>query len=80
MLTRMKKCKQVMKVLLGWAVRDKDGHPYIYPVKPVKVISVWSTPEILYFGFMRLPGDSLPEVKWSDEEPTKVKITIERCE
>ena len=31
-----------------------------------------------YVGFARLVDECFPEVKWSDEEPTKVKITIDK--
>lgn len=65
-----------MKELLGWAARDKDGELYIYPVKPGKYMHTFETYD---FNCMRLPDDCLPEVKWSDKEATKVKITIERC-
>ena len=68
-----------MNELLVWAVRERDGHLYIYPVKPEKSIVAWFASGIISLGFMRLPDLLLPEVKWSDEEPTKVKITIERC-
>lgn len=68
-----------MKVVLGWAARDADGEIYIHPVKPKKIMLIWHSFEDFGLGFMRLPDDSLPEVKWSDEEATKVKITIERC-
>ena len=67
-----------MKELLGWAVRNKDGQIYIFPEKPKKSIITWRTSHFLNLGFMRLSDDSLPEVKWSDKEPTKVKITIEK--
>lgn len=67
-----------MKVLLGWAARDADGEIYIHPVKPKKFMLAWHTFEDYGIGFMRLPDDCLPEVKWSDKEPTKVKLVIDK--
>lgn len=68
-----------MKEFFGWAVRERDGLLYLYPVKPEKSTVAWFASGIISLGFLRLPDLLLPEVKWSDEEPTKVKITIERC-
>ena len=68
-----------MKEPLVWAARDADGELYIYPVKPEKFMLLWHSIDAISLGCMRLPDDSLPEVQWSDKEPTKVKITIERC-
>ena len=57
-----------------WAARDKDGKLFLYRDKPIKDKFVWYSP-----GFsLVLASASFPEVKWSDDEPTKVKITIEK--
>lgn len=57
-----------------WAARDKDGKIYLYRDKPIKDKFVWYSP-----GFsLRLTSASFPEIQWSDEEPTRVKITIEK--
>lgn len=57
-----------------WVARDKSGTLYLYMVKPIKDKFIWYSP-----GFsLVLASASLPEVKWSDDEPTKVKITIEK--
>ena len=57
-----------------WAARDKDGKLYLYRHKPIKDKFIWYSP-----GFsLVLTSASFPEVKWSDEKPTKVKITIEK--
>ena len=63
-----------MKEMEAWAARDKDGKIYLYRYKPIKDKFVWYSP-----GFhLALASASFPEVQWSDEEPTKVKITIEK--
>ena len=55
-----------------WAARDLDGKLFLYRFKPLKNHSVWySTGFSLALG--RTP---FPEIQWSDEEPTKVKLVI----
>ena len=63
-----------MKEMEAWVARDKDGKIYLYRYKPIKDKFVWYSP-----GFhLALASASFPEIKWSDDEPTKVKITIEK--
>ena len=63
-----------MKEMEAWAARDKDGKIYLYRYKPIKDKFVWYSP-----GFhLALASASFPEVQWSDDEPTRVKITIEK--
>ena len=63
-----------MDEIEAWAARDKSGALYLYMVKPIKDKFIWYSP-----GFsLVLASASFPEIKWSDEEPTKVKITIEK--
>ena len=63
-----------MKEIEAWAARDKDEKLYLYRDRPIKDKFVWYSP-----GFsLALGRASFPEVKWSDEEPTKVKIIIEK--
>ena len=58
----------------SWAARDMDGKIFLYRDKPLKDLTVWYSP-----GFsLVLASASFPEIKWSDDEPTKVKITIEK--
>ena len=57
-----------------WAARDKDGKIYLYRYKPIKDKFVWYSP-----GFsLALGRTPFPEIKWSDDEPTKVSITIKK--
>ena len=60
--------------LEGWVARDEDGMLYLYRVKPIKDNFEWYS----YGIHIALASASFPEVQWSDEEPTKVKITIEK--
>ena len=59
-----------------WLARDKDGDLAMYENKPFKdkLADQWT------FGgwFEILPEDWFPEVQWSDEEPTKVKLIIDK--
>ena len=63
-----------MDEIEAWAARDKDGKIFLYRIKPIKDKFVWYSP-----GFsLALGRTPFPEIKWSDDEPTKVKITIEK--
>ena len=58
----------------SWAARDMDGKLFLYRDKPLKDLTVWYSP-----GFsLALGRTPFPEIKWSDDEPTRVKITIEK--
>ena len=58
----------------SWAARDMDGKIVLYRDKPIKDKFVWYSP-----GFsLVLASASFPEIKWSDDEPTKVSITIKK--
>ena len=59
-----------------WLARDKDGELIMYEREPLKdkLVEQWTLGG--WFGF--LPENLFPEVQWSDEEPTKVKLVIEK--
>ena len=65
-----------MEEIKAWISRDKDGDLVMYEDKPFKdkLAGQWA------FGgwFEVLPKDWFPEVQWSDEEPTKVKLIIDK--
>ena len=58
----------------SWAARDMDGKLFLYRDKPIKDKFVWYSPG---FSFV-LASASFPEIKWSDNEPTRVSITIKK--
>ena len=63
-----------MKEMEAWVARDKDGKLFLYRDKPIKDKFIWYSP-----GFsLVLASASFPEIKWSDDEPTKVSITIKK--
>ena len=63
-----------MEKIEAWVARDKDGKLFLYRLKPLKDLTVWYSP-----GFsLALGRTPFPEVKWSDDEPTKVSITIKK--
>lgn len=64
-----------MKTLKAWVARDENGMLYLYPFPPRKYPSKWFPIE--RFEFIEISRESLPEVKWEDEEPTEVSITIQ---
>ena len=63
-----------MNEIESWAARDMDGKIFLYRDKPIKDKFVWYSP-----GFsLVLASASFPEIKWSDDEPTRVSITIKK--
>ena len=63
-----------MKEIELWAARDMDGKLFLYRDKPIKDKFVWYSP-----GFSFVLGRTpFPEIKWSDDEPTRVSITIKK--
>ena len=64
-----------MKEIEAWLARDYNGSIYVYINKPKKLDDTWSFNS---FGFFKLEDSLFPEVKWADEEPTKVKLIIDK--
>ena len=57
-----------------WAARDNNGELYLYRYKPIKDKFEWYS-----LGFsLLLATASFPEIQWSDDEPTRVSITIKK--
>ena len=68
-----------MKRLEAWVARDEDGSLFLYIVKPRKSQSKWMPDGSSgLIELIELSRESFPEVKWEDEEPTKVKIIIDK--
>ena len=59
-----------------WLARDKSGYLYLYKGKPIKYSTYWRRP--LPKDMIQLYNGLFPEVQWSDEEPTKVKLVIDK--
>lgn len=60
-----------------WLARDNDRSLFLYiGCKPRKGADVWVPPII--GQDISLNRDLFPEVQWSDAEPTKVKLIIEK--
>ena len=59
-----------------WIARDKDGTLCLYwgENPPTKIDRLWD------YGsdYVEIDGSLFPEVKWSDDEPTKVKLVIDK--
>ena len=64
-----------------WIARDKDGSLFLYiggiPIKN-RSDNVWIAKELRITDAMLLDKDLFPEVQWSDDEPTKVKLVINK--
>ena len=59
-----------------WLARDEDGTLFLFTQKPSKLKGRWAS--ILGTRRGELPGTMFPEVQWSDNEPTKVKLVIDK--
>lgn len=59
-----------------WLARDEDESLYLYyGQKPVKGLCSWFNGTKDYCNIKK---SLFPEVKWSDDEPTKVKLIIDK--
>lgn len=67
-----------MKEMEAWLARDKDGMLYLYKDKPLRGSEQWHENPVSITGLIELRRELFPEVQWSDDDPTKVKITIEK--
>ena len=69
---------KLQSALKAWVARDENGMLFLYLAPPRKYQSKWR-PNIRadYLGINR---ELFPEVKWEDEEPTEISITIKRNE
>ena len=57
-----------------WLARGEDESLYLYyGQKPIKGLYRWFNGTIDYCNIKK---SLFPEVKWSDDEPTKVKLVI----
>lgn len=65
--------------ITAWLARDYDCYLGLYTSKPIKNEWGWQidSPDA---DFMILRNTLFPQVKWEDEEPTKVELTIKICE
>ena len=68
--------KLTTKGIEMWLARDKDDRLHVYRgEKPKRFLKTWSNSS---FDVSPLPRQWFPEVQWSDDEPTKVKLIIEK--
>ena len=67
-----------MKEIELWAARGEDGMLYLYRDKPKKGDKQWYSNSLTCTGLIFLSDEMSPEIKWSDDEPTKVSITIKK--
>lgn len=69
--------------ITAWIARDVDMRLYIFFERPKKYkrYKCWDLENDGMWGTNKeLNKDSFPQVKWEDEEPTKVELTIKVCE
>lgn len=64
-----------------YVVKNADNSLYLWHYKPVKRGEEWCFGNhdkltFLYYGNIPIPEHLFPEVRWEDEHPTKVKLTL----
>ena len=62
------------KSIRAWVAREKNGALFLYYEKPKKSKSYWTNSNT--FNSLVLPKEAFPNVKWEDNEPTRVCIRI----
>lgn len=62
-----------MKEIEAWVARDYDGSLYMYTYKPKKTRDSWYAGK---FGYVKLDDSLFPKLKWSDEEPKEIKLSM----
>ena len=71
------------KKITAWVARDGNMSLYIFFERPKKCerYKCWDleNAEGMWGTNKELNKDSFPQVKWEDEEPTKVELTIKIC-
>lgn len=60
--------------MTAWIARDENGELWMCEKKPHKVRNQWCADGYV----LDIKADNFPQVKWEDEEPTEVKITIKK--
>ena len=58
----------------GWVARDRDGFLSLFLSRPVSDRHGWRSA----VGQKELDRNLFPDVKWEDEEPVEVELTITR--
>jgi len=68
------------KKITAWVARDADGEITLFMTDaPFKASATW-VPQSYDNSYLELDKNDFPEVKWEDEKPTKVELTIKICE
>lgn len=62
------------KSIRTWVAREKNGALFLFREKPKKSKSYWINSNT--FNSLVLPKEAFPNVKWEDNEPTRVCIRI----
>lgn len=67
--------------ITAWIARDENMDLYIFFERPNKRFECWDLENVegMWGTNKELNKDLFPQVKWEDEEPTKVELTIKVC-
>lgn len=73
---RLFKANKDKHTIGGWVARDKNGGLLLFREKPLKTNDYWYCPNVIC-KVIELDPQSFPEVKWEEDAPHQVDITIE---
>ena len=65
-----------MEEINAWIARDENNGLWVFTVPPYKFLGQWECDDDS--RAMSINSKLFPEVQWSDEEPTKVKLVIDK--
>ena len=65
-----------MEEIEMWLARDESGSLHLFACKPKKYAKIWLSK--LGVSYLSLDRGLFPYVRWSDDEPTKVKLVIDK--
>lgn len=75
----MAKDKEPKNNVHFYIARDQDGRLYLYKGKPYKESQwQWCANDLSSTSYIHLEDELFQEVKLEDEEPTKVKLVIDK--
>jgi len=66
--------------ITAWIARDGNGDLNAYTDEPYKGNGTWYLEMFNEGRYFAIQRRAFPQVKWEDEEPTKVELTIKICE
>ena len=68
------------ETITAWVARNENGDLNVYTDEPYKGNGTWYLEMFNEGRYFAIRRRAFPQVKWEDDEPTKVELTIKICE